>query len=528
MSDLLQNVDAPVADRTLVMYLLNGLNEKYDYIINVIKHKDSFPTFEDAKNMLEMEESRLTKSRKHVASHNDHSSSSTALVVTDTISQVRQTHTSQPQKFNNFRGNSRNNRGRGKQNFQFPNNQFWGQQNYWQPPFPYWQQPTFNNNSMPQWNPYMTNAYRGQSPTRPSIQQTQQTHLTEIQPTTDFSHAFNTETLPEQMGVDWYMDSGATTHLAASAGTLHSSLNHNINHSNIHKLSPRSTPCLFLGYPSQHRGYICLDLKSRKIIISRHVVFDEETFPAAENSENRGNEYHFLQQETETSPLFQSILQTSHIHSQPNTIPNPPQTILPRTNPVIHAPLIRHPMTTRSMTGTHKPKNVLTLLTTSKSPLPKSHIKALSDPNWNPAMFDEIDAMKKTRTWNLVPRPPNVNIVKSMWLFKHKFDADGVLTRHKARLVANGKSQEEGIDFTETFSLVVKPATIRTVLNIGVALDWSIHQLDVKNAFLQGDLEETVIMFQPPGFIDKQFPHHVCKLEKAIYGLKQAPRAWNS
>lgn len=185
-------------------------------------------------------------------------------------------------------------------------------------------------------------------------------------------------------------------------------------------------------------------------------------------------------------------------------------------------------METRSRTGSLKPVSKLSLLTTTKSPLPKSHIQELSDPNWIPVMTDEFGAMIKSRSWNLVPRPPKVNIVRSMWLLRHKYNADGVLNRHKTRLVANGKSQEQGVDFTETFTLVVKPATIRTVLNVGVGLDWPIHQLDVKNAFLQGDLEETVYMHQPPGFVDKNFPNYVCKLQKAIYGLKQAPRAWNS
>lgn len=133
---------------------------------------------------------------------------------------------------------------------------------------------------------------------------------------------------------------------------------------------------------------------------------------------------------------------------------------------------------TRAIAGIRKPKQVISLLTTTKSPLPKSHIHAFSDPNWTPAMTDEIDAMLKTKTWSLVLRPPKVNIVRSMWLFKHKYDADGSITRHKARLVANGKSQEAGVDFTETFSPMVKPATIRTVLNVHVGLDWPIRQLD--------------------------------------------------
>ncbi|GKB12366.1 ribonuclease H-like domain-containing protein [Tanacetum coccineum] len=99
-------------------------------------------------------------------------------------------------------------------------------------------------------------------------------------------------------------------------------------------------------------------------------------------------------------------------------------------------------------------------------------------------------------------------MVRSMWLFKHKFHADGTLSRYKARLVANGSSQQLGVDFDETFSPVVKPATIRTVLSLAVSRKWPIHQLDVKNAFLNGDLSETVYMHQPPGFVDARFPNH--------------------
>lgn len=160
------------------------------------------------------------------------------------------------------------------------------------------------------------------------------------------------------------------------------------------------------------------------------------------------------------------------------------------------------------------------------SPLPSSHIQAANDPNWNPAMKEEYEAQIASGTWTVVPRPPNTNIVRSMWLFRHKFDADGRLSRYKARLVANGKSQQVGIDCDETFSPVVKPGTIRTVLHVALSRDWLLHQLDVKNAFLHGNLEETVYMFQPPGFVDPARPQDVCLLHKSLYGLKQAPRAW--
>lgn len=129
---------------------------------------------------------------------------------------------------------------------------------------------------------------------------------------------------------------------------------------------------------------------------------------------------------------------------------------------------------------------------------------------------------------DIVPRPPNTNVVTSMWLYKHKYDAEWFFKNHKAQLVANGKSQEQGIDFDETFSPVVKPATIRTVLHVALMCDWQVHQLDVQNAFLHETLDETVYMTQIPGYVDKTKLDHVCKLNRSIYGLKQAPRAWNA
>nr|GFB31060.1 ribonuclease H-like domain-containing protein [Tanacetum cinerariifolium] len=103
-------------------------------------------------------------------------------------------------------------------------------------------------------------------------------------------------------------------------------------------------------------------------------------------------------------------------------------------------------------------------------------------------MYDEYNALVKNGTWLLVPRPAGVNMVRSMWLFKHKFHADGTLSRYKARLVANGSSQQLGVDFDETFSPVIKPVTIRTLLSLVVSRQWPIHQLDVKNAFLNDDI----------------------------------------
>lgn len=270
-----------------------------------------------------------------------------------------------------------------------------------------------------------------------------------------------------------------------------------------------------------------MDLSTKKIIISRHVSFDETSFPYKEAKTQNTSAYDFLHIEPSSSSIFRQILEapsvTKHI-----PVAAPPSTEAPtQTAPVVNeAP--RHSMSTRSKHGNSKPKQIFSLQTQTISPLPKSHLSALDDPNWNPSMTIEYDAIVKSETFDLVPRPPNTNIVRSMWLYKHKYDADGVFCKHKSRLVANGKSQEHGVDFDETFSPVVKPVTIRTVLHVALANDWEVNQLDVQNAFLHGTLDETVYMFQPPGFVDKTKPDYVCKLKRSIYGLKQAPRAWNA
>ncbi|GJT45306.1 ribonuclease H-like domain-containing protein [Tanacetum coccineum] len=151
------------------------------------------------------------------------------------------------------------------------------------------------------------------------------------------------------------------------------------------------------------------------------------------------------------------------------------------------------------LTTTNRPTKRLNLHVSSISLLPKSYRDAFNDPNWQNAMNDEYHALNKNNTWTLVPRPTNANIVRCMWLFHHKYLADGMLSRYKARLVANGSTQLEGVDVDETFSLVVKPGAIGTVISLVASRHWPIHQLDVKNAFLHGDLSETVYMHQPLG-----------------------------
>ncbi|KAK4380351.1 hypothetical protein RND71_002213 [Anisodus tanguticus] len=140
-------------------------------------------------------------------------------------------------------------------------------------------------------------------------------------------------------------------------------------------------------------------------------------------------------------------------------------------------------------------------------------------------MTDEYNALIDNKTLELVPRPSGINIIRSMWIFAHKENSDGSFARHKARLVGNGKTQHVGVDCGEMFSSVVKPITIHTVLSLALSKAWPIHQLNVKNVFLHGDLKETIYMHQPLGLRDPKHPHHVCLLKKSLYGLKKSPRA---
>jgi hypothetical protein len=141
-------------------------------------------------------------------------------------------------------------------------------------------------------------------------------------------------------------------------------------------------------------------------------------------------------------------------------------------------------------------------------------------------MQAEFDALQVNGTWTLVPRPPHANVISGKWLFKNKLNPNGTLERRKARWVVRGFSQHPGMDFHQTFSPVVKPATIRMVLHLAATRRWPVHQLDVKNAFLHGDLVEHVYYHQLTGFIDSSRPDHVCLLIKSLYRLKQAPRVW--
>jgi Reverse transcriptase (RNA-dependent DNA polymerase) len=144
---------------------------------------------------------------------------------------------------------------------------------------------------------------------------------------------------------------------------------------------------------------------------------------------------------------------------------------------------------------------------------------------WKRAMEDELVALEKNQTWKIVQLPEGKRTVGCRWIYKTKFNSDGSVERHKARLVAKGFTQTYGVDYKETFAHVTKMNTVRTVMSIAVNHNWPLFQMDVKNAFLHGELEEEVYMDVPPGLLVPE-KDAVCRLRKSIYGLKQSPRAW--
>ncbi|GJY94256.1 retrovirus-related pol polyprotein from transposon TNT 1-94 [Tanacetum coccineum] len=152
--------------------------------------------------------------------------------------------------------------------------------------------------------------------------------------------------------------------------------------------------------------------------------------------------------------------------------------------------------------------------------------EALKDENWVMAMQEELNQFKTNDVWELVPNLMDMAIIGTKWVYRNKLDENGVVTRNKARLIAQGYNQQEGIDYDKTYAPVARLESIRILLAYACALDFKLYQMDVKSAFLNGFINEEVYMAQPLGFIDFAKPNYVYKLKKALYGLKQVPKAW--
>ncbi|KAI3771239.1 hypothetical protein L6452_02399 [Arctium lappa] len=179
------------------------------------------------------------------------------------------------------------------------------------------------------------------------------------------------------------------------------------------------------------------------------------------------------------------------------------------------------PVQTRSATSN------LCMYESFLSKIEPTHVsEALADSDWVTAMQDELNQFEALKVWRLVPKPQGKTIIGTKWVFKNKKDEDGTVIRNKARLVAKGYRQEEGIDYDETYAPVARIEAIRMFLAYAAHKNFTVYQMDVKTAFLNGVLKEEVYVSQPEGFVNPDKSNHVYILDKALYGLKQAPRAW--
>ncbi|GKA92120.1 putative ribonuclease H-like domain-containing protein [Tanacetum coccineum] len=194
------------------------------------------------------------------------------------------------------------------------------------------------------------------------------------------------------------------------------------------------------------------------------------------------------------------------------------------------APIVAvDPVPTKRVNTIHPQSQILRDLTSpvqTRGTLKNSVAQALNDPDWVEAMQEEMQQFINQKVWKLVPLPDGKIAIGTKWILKNKRDARGIVVRNKARLVAQGHRQEEGIDYDEVFAPVARIEAIRLFLAFASYMGFMVYQMDVKSAFLYGEIDEEVYVTQPKGFEDPHFPKHVYKVVKALYGLHQAPRAW--
>ncbi|CAM8984340.1 unnamed protein product [Rhodiola kirilowii] len=336
------------------------------------------------------------------------------------------------------------------------------------------------------------------------------------------------------------------------------------------KLDPRSTPCILLGYPYGQKGYKIYNLQTNEVLISRDVNFFKDIFPYKDiNRENNtetdtenqvtvhvpfiphntdNDDYIPHDEEDVLTPVEEAVIAPVEDTIlapavEANELPEPAILPVRRSNRLRQLP----PWQTDYVCNTiqvrkspHKLENFLsnmncyTVHAAFTSALahikePKTYNQAKGDPKWCEAMQTEISALERNNTWVITDLPENQSLIDCKWIFWIKLKSDGNIERYKARVVAKGFTQVEGIDYSETFAPVAKMTSVRCFLTVAAIKQWPIFQLDVDNAFLHGSLEEEVYMRLPTGFYDSQRKAgKVCRLTKSLYGLKQAPRQWFS
>ncbi|GKD82883.1 putative ribonuclease H-like domain-containing protein, partial [Tanacetum coccineum] len=335
---------------------------------------------------------------------------------------------------------------------------------------------------------------------------------------------------------------------------------------NLGKLQPKADIGIFIGYAPTKKAFLIYNRPTRRIIKIIHVDFDELTAMASEHNSS-GPVLHEMTPTTITpevialitevvapeldastgSPSSTTVDQDAPSPSNSQTTPETQSHVIPNDVEeynhdldVAHMnndPFFEH---VNKWTKDHPLDNIICELGRPvsirlqlyeqalfcyydaflTSVEPKNYKDALTQACWIEAMQEELHEFDRLEVWELVPRPDKVMIITLKWIYKVKLDEMGGILKNKARLVARGYRQEEGIDFEESFALVARLDAIRIFLAYAAHMNMIVYQMDVKTAFLNGILREEVYVSQPDGFVDQDNPNHVYKLKKALYGLK--------
>ncbi|CAM8889644.1 unnamed protein product [Rhodiola kirilowii] len=330
---------------------------------------------------------------------------------------------------------------------------------------------------------------------------------------------------------------------------------HNNGKNQLGKFDPRSDEGIFVGYALHSKAYKVFNKRTKLFEESVHVIFDEESMgndsghvpdvhvagedddfelvrprdiavvdvpENLETPEQANAQVPEVEELGEQAEVNGQVPAVGEVHSEPEEIQETQEvTELRRSTRVRQLGVtLRDYICYAAVQGETVMNAFVSLIE------PKTVEEALKDPNWIQAMQDELHQFERNKVWRLVPRPDNRKVIGTRWILRNKMNSEGEIVRNKARLVVKGYSQQEGIDYEETFAPVARLEAIRLLIAYSVQVGIKLHQMDVKTAFLNGFLKEEIFVEQTPGFEVPEHPDHVYVLDKALYGLKQAPRAW--
>ena len=289
------------------------------------------------------------------------------------------------------------------------------------------------------------------------------------------------------------------------------------------KLEPKAEKCVFIGYPKETIGYTFYLRSEGKTFVAKNGSFLEKEFLSKEVS---GRKVEL--DEVITPPLEQD---SSAAREVVLVAPTPTEEEVNDDDHEASDQVTTEPRrSTRARSAPEWYGNPVMEIMLLDNGEPSNYEEAMAGPDsnkWLEAMKSEIGSMYENKVWTLVDLPDDRRAIENKWIFKKKTDANGNVTVYKARLVAKGFRQIQGVDYEETFSPVAKLKSVRIMLAIAAFYDYEIWQMDVKTAFLNGNLKEELYMMQPEGFVDPKGANKVCKLQRSIYGLVQASRSWN-